>query len=237
MTDRKFSFVDIEGHRYSRNHEPEECPLCHFAIHPDEINWALSSSSEGRMRILEVVYQCPRNECRHFFIARYKRSDIDIPTEATALGFPGIREFIFYELAPSNPPSTSIPSEVEAISPSFLEIYTEALAAENYGLNQIAGVGYRKALEYIIKDYSISINKDKENEIKAIHLSTCITKFVDNPQVKLCAERAAWLGNDETHYVRKWISKDINNLKELITLTINWIHSDVLTKKYKSDMP
>ena len=69
------------------------------------------------------------------------------------------------------------------------------------------------------------------------YLSTCIAKYVDSPQVRLCAQRAAWLGNDETHYVRKWIDKDINNLKELITLTINWIHSSILTKKYVSDMP
>jgi hypothetical protein len=233
-----FSFVDIDNRRYTRDREPEECPLCHFAVHPDEIAWALAPSPEGRRRVLEVVYQCPREDCGRYFVARYKRSDVDIPTKAAANGFnSGIREFILYELAPSNPPSPSIPQEVVTISPPFLEIYAQALAAENYGLDQIAGVGYRKALEYLIKDYCISVNKDKESEIKSAYLSTCIAKFVDSPQVKLCAERAAWLGNDETHYVRKWIDKDINNLKELITLTINWIHSSVLTRKYESDMP
>lgn len=28
-------------------------------------------------------------------------------------------------------------------------------------------------------------------------------------------ERAAWLGNDETHYVRKWPEKDVKDLKSL----------------------
>lgn len=234
----KFSFVDIDQRRYTRDREPEECPLCHFAVHPEEITWTLASSSEGRRGILEVVYQCPRKDCHRYFVARYRRSDIDIPTIATAVGLsPGIREFILFEAVPSNPLSSNIPSEIASVSPLFPEIYAQALAAENYDLDQIAGVGYRKSLEYLIKDYCISINKDKEDEIKSAYLSTCITKFVDSPQVKLCAERATWLGNDETHYVRKWLDKDINNQKELIILTINWIHSSILTQEYAGDMP
>ena len=235
-----FEFVDINNRRYVRDREPEECPLCHVVVHPDEIVWALAPSPEGHKQILEIVYQCPRANCQHYFVARYKQSDADIHRLGPApdIGFgPGIRKLILYELVPSNPPPLNIPSEVATLSPLFLEIYSQAIAAENHGLDQIAGVGYRKALEYLIKDYCISVNKDKESEIKSSYLSTCIETFVDSPQVKLCAERAAWLGNDETHYVRKWVDKDINNLKELITLTINWIHSSVLTKKYASDMP
>ena len=81
----------------------------------------------------------------------------------------------------------------------------------------------------------MSITPNAEAEIKSAYLSTCI-KIFDNPQVKLCAERAAWLGNDEIHYERRWTNKDITNLKELITLTINWIHSCILTRKYADDM-
>ena len=55
--------------------------------------------------------------------------------------------------------------------------------------------------------------------------------------MRIAAERAVWLGNDETHYERRWDSMTIENLKELIQLTVNWIHSDILTKKYKEDMP
>jgi hypothetical protein len=54
--------------------------------------------------------------------------------------------------------------------------------------------------------------------------------------VKACAKRAAWLGNDETHYVRKWTDKDVRDLKILITLTINWINNVLLTRKYTAEM-
>ena len=35
----------------------------------------------------------------------------------------------------------------------FLTIYNQSLSAEDNNLDQIAGIGYRKALEFLIKDY------------------------------------------------------------------------------------
>jgi hypothetical protein len=232
----KFSFVDINQRRHIRDKEPNECPLCHYSIQPDEIHWTLASFKEDPRRSLEIVYQCPRPECNHLFITRYLRSDVDISTSASQMGLgAGLRKFILCESVPCTPNVPHLPQEIITISPSFPELYTQSIVAENYKLGQIAGPGFRKALEFLIKDYCISINKIAENEIKSSTLSTCINKYVDNPQVKVCAERAAWLGNDETHYVRKWTDKDISHLKELITL--NWIHSSILTRKYSEDMP
>ena len=51
------------------------------------------------------------------------------------------------------------------------------------------------------------------------------------------ASRAAWLGNDETHYIRKWVDKDVQNLKSLIDLTIRWIESEIETKQLLTEMP
>jgi hypothetical protein len=235
----KFHFVDISQRRYSRDKEPNECPICHFAVQANEIEWTLTSTT-GNHRIpdgLEIVYQCPRLECYSYFIARYLRSDIDVPNTGLAGISPGLREFVLHQLVPNTPKKPHIPEEVASTSPLFPEIYIQAIAAETYGLHQIAGGGYRKAVEFLIKDYCIFINKAAENEIKSSYLAPCINKFVDSPQIKICAERAAWLGNDEIHYERRWTDKDITNLKELIILTMNWIQSSVLTYKYAKDMP
>lgn len=51
------------------------------------------------------------------------------------------------------------------------------------------------------------------------------------------ASRAVWLGNDETHYTRKWEDKDINDLKSIIELTLHWIESEIRTQKLLEDMP
>ena len=50
------------------------------------------------------------------------------------------------------------------------------------------------------------------------------------------AELAAWLGNDETHYVRRWEDKDIEDLEILVDLTVNAITNALRTKKYLREM-
>lgn len=37
------------------------------------------------------------------------------------------------------------------------------------------------------------------------------------------ANRATWLGNDETHYVRLYNDRDVTHLMALIKVTIHWI--------------
>jgi hypothetical protein len=230
-----FSFVDINQRRYTKDKEPNECPQCHYAVQPEEIAWTLTPEKEKPKTILEVIYQCPRNECKRFFVARYRRSDEDIDTNSPFGAC--IRMFILEELVPRTPQIPPIPKEISDVSPLFPEIYAQSIAAESYGLGQIAGVGYRKALEFLIKDYCGFTKPESVEAIKSSWLSTCINDYVDSPQIKLCAERAEWLGNDEAHYVRKWSDKDLSNLKELIILAMNWIHSELLTRKYEKEMP
>jgi hypothetical protein len=56
------------------------------------------------------------------------------------------------ETGPKNPTSRTFDAPIQKVSPTFCEIYDEASAAESESLTQICGVGYRKALEYLIKD-------------------------------------------------------------------------------------
>ena len=83
-------------------------------------------------------------------------------------------------------------------------------------------MGYRKALEFLIKDYLISLHLDKEEEFRKAALGNCINK-IDNSSIKELARRATWLGNDETHYIRKWEDRDIHDLKNLIDLSYQYI--------------
>ena len=45
-------------------------------------------------------------------------------------------------------------------------------------------------------------------------LGTVIADYLDEPNIRDSAERAAWLGNDETHYLRRWEEQDIQDLKD-----------------------
>lgn len=126
---------------------------------------------------------------------------------------------------------------VSRISQSFCEMYNQAHNAEEFGWTLVAGPGYRKALEFLIKDYVRLLHTDKADEIAAMPLAACIKEYVKSEHIRETAKRAAWLGNDETHYLRKWTDKDLNDLKGLIDLTRYWIESEELTKAVKQNMP
>jgi hypothetical protein len=104
-------------------------------------------------------------------------------------------------------------------------------------LLEICGVGYRKSLEFLIKDYLIKLDSTKEAEIKIKFLGKCIEEDIKNENIKNVAKRATWLGNDETHYLKKWEGKDLQDLKNLIDLTVHWLEMEDLTQKAIDDMP
>jgi hypothetical protein len=202
---------------------PDECPICHSKIHTQISNIAFATDLFTRWR-LQVVYRCPNHNCLSFFIGDYYQDKARQ------------RYAILTSLAPFSFDGRDFSESISSLSPSFCEIYLQAMAAEAHGLDQICGVGYRKALEFLIKDYAISLDSTKEEEIKRIMLGPCIDKYVDDSRIKACAKRATWLGNDETHYERRWVDKDLKDLKILIELTVNWIESVKLTEKYGIEM-
>lgn len=230
-----FTFVDIQSQRLTRDKDPNICPICHHKINPEEQAWTLTNwyCSDP---ILERVFQCPNKECGHLFIARYLIAEIENEGNTSNLHPTSTKMFVLKDLFPKSPKPEQFPEEIKNISPMFILIYNQAIEAESHELIQISGMGYRKALEFLIKDYCIKMYPEHDNKIKVMFLSNCIADFVDDERIKQCAKRAVWLGNDETHYLRKWQDKDINDLKILTKLTVNWIENILLTNKYSEGM-
>jgi len=173
---------------------------------------------------VELFCRCPNQQCQHTYISHYKKS------------FSTAERLSLYKSSPKNIANTIFSDDIIILSPSFNEIYHQSETAEGLGLSEICGVGYRKALEFLIKDYLIKINPAESESIKSEFLGKCIKDRIEDKKLQACAERATWLGNDETHYVKKWESKDITDLKILIKLALHWIESSILTDKYISDM-
>ncbi|MEZ4908220.1 MAG: hypothetical protein R2771_11420 [Saprospiraceae bacterium] len=197
--------------------DPTECPFCHKKITSRKHQ---AYTKDDR---LEIVYRCPNPECGRLFISYYKKitSEIMYKYECSSIGT--FKSRIFSE-------------NITTLSITFTEIYNQALESENLNLNHLTGIGSRKSIEFLIKDYLISKQPDNEENIKKKFLGKCIKEDIDNPNLKDIAERATWLGNDETHYVRKWENKDINDLKKLIDLTLHWIEMEILTEQYKNEL-
>jgi hypothetical protein len=194
---------------------PHECPFCHKSITPRkyEAFW--------KDNLLEVVFCCPDGDCGRVFLAQYGRSNSGYKYLSSSIGTFQERKFS---------------ENIYKLSLNFTDIYNQALKAESLNLDHIAGIGYRKALEFLIKDYLIIKYPEKSENISKKLLGKCIKDDVENVNLKEMSERAAWLGNDETHYVRKWVDKDLKDLKILINVSLHWIDMELLTKQYRNEM-
>lgn len=221
MDKRNIHYINSEGHEC---YEPIQvasikCPHCKIAIIPKYIY--AHNNENGRV---SVFCQCTNPKCEQTFIANYVR-------QSTIYAFSSIQ-------ANASMNKKNFSDIIEGISSSFCEIYNQAYAAQQMNLSQICGVGYRKAIEFLIKDYIMQlVDEDKKDGIKQKNLSKCIQEDISSPNIKAVAARATWIGNDETHYVRKWEDKDIKDLIGMIDLTIRWIESEVETKRLLEEMP
>lgn len=120
---------------------------------------------------------------------------------------------------------------IQEISPDFCNIYNQAYASQQYGLKDICGISYRKALEFLVKDYAIHLIPDKEEVIKNKPLSGCINDYIDNKRIKKLALASAWIGNDETHYIRKHEEYNVDDLVAFINAIVSFIDSDLSAEK------
>lgn len=179
-----------------------------------------------------MVFRCANPKCFHNFISIYS---LDRGLTSSAR----VQSFRYQRSVPSEPIREAIPAAVEAVSPSFVRIKTQAQAAEGAGLDEIAGPGYRKALEFLVKDYAISLTTDaKDHEaIRAMTLQAVIKKYFTGDKLTVVSSRAAWLGNDETHYERRWVDKDLQDLKKLLEATEHFIAMEKLAADIPTEMP
>lgn len=170
------------------------------------------------LSLLLAVHFCAA--CEKPFVSLYRLNDVlfNIPAE-------------FLKTWPNPTPQIVISTELQKISPAFTEIYEQAALAEAAGLSEICGMGYRKALEFLIKDFAIHMEPDKEEQIKKASLSQVIANHISERKIKILAERSAWLGNDETHYVRKHQDYSLSDLKAFLAATQAFIEYALTVQK------
>lgn len=202
--------------------EPGMCLLCKSSL-----THAGSAFLTG-----SVVYRpslCMLGGCAKLNVLVYKYvNDIHRPDH-----------FAFIEQQASVPVPATFPEitdRVAGVSPQFVEIYSQAMATEQLRLTQVTGIALRKSLEFLVKDYSVAHFPQDREIIGTMPLAKCIEDYIKDPYLRGTVKRATWLGNDETHYSRRWQDHDINDLKRLIHLTISWLHNALVTDEYLRSM-
>ena len=128
--------------------EPSYCPLCKHAIQPKELHLSTFKNEKQRW-FISIMYLC--KHCYQTFIVLHKCQLTNTNSFTQRSQYSA--EIMYIE--PNRFTPQTFDSHIHDVSPDFVNIYNQALAAENSRLNEIAGVGYRKSLEFLIKDYLI----------------------------------------------------------------------------------
>lgn len=192
------------------------CPYCGKTIFPEVIT-AVDNDNRGR---LFLTMYCPGCNDIYFeeFELRQETSNIN-----------SIKQLLPYYQSVNVYPSVPMNLEfTESISQNyidFVDIYTQAAIAESMKLDKICGMGYRKALESLTKQYAQKKFPDALEQINSETLSQTINRF-ESQKIKTLAKAATWLGNDQTHMIAKHPEYDINQLKAFIKFLCQEIEAE-----------
>ena len=221
-------FKNVLDTRKIEAKDPTFCPHCETGIQPIVIfaghsikEHLRTSGYSGTLSVghLTTVLQCPK--CESFAFTRHVFS----PSTNTAS---------LLEHYPHPKKKSDFPIEIRNVSPQFEQIYNQALQSEAYSLDELSGIGYRKALEFLVKDYLIflSSNEQEIEKIKTEHLSESIKRL--DQDIKCLATAATWLGNDHTHYTRRFDGKTIEEMKIFIDFVASDIHRMIVLENAKN---
>lgn len=126
---------------------------------------------------------------------------------------------------PFNTNVTCFSNEIIDLSSEFVSVYNQAEIAEAQNLNKICGMGYRRALEFLVDAY---IRKIKPTETIApnLELGKKINNYIDDSKIKTLAKKSAWLGNDATHIVNNHPNRTVADMKRFIKAMTTMIDAE-----------
>lgn len=206
------------------------CPICHKYNDSKEIT-AINNINDN----VFIIKICP--SCNNpYIIAGLKSHYYNASDEY---------EFHFYKAFPKTFKGRDFNDVIRKISPNFVDIYNQAEMIENSedefilakevispeSINKIrnSGMVYRKALEFLIKDFLINYKMLDRDKIKNRGLSDLINEyFKDYSNIQNTMKITAWIGNDYAHYETRNEDLDIKDLKQYLDVIVSYINFIVI---------
>lgn len=204
--------IYVNGKPYKID-DPNICPHCHVVNIP-KYQESFSTEDTDDTDASISLWQCSNEYCRKIFVALYRLRGHEYELARFLNGLPKGPDWP-KPIADLKSGSSDDPAQPEPSK--FIKTYLQSLEAEHNGLDEIAGMGYRKAIEYLVKDWAIQSNPAARAAIEASWLGKVITDHYEG-DLKDILERATWLGNDQSHYNKLFEEYDLDILKDLIDL-------------------
>lgn len=182
------------------------CPYCHTGVN-NEIH---SATFNGKTNDVFLLAECPL--CHNmFFIENYLSNSRE-------------KIWSYRRTFPSNA-TLGLPKQIIKSYPEFAHIYAQSLIAHESKLDKIAGMGLRKALEYLVKPYVKAFSPESSESIDKESLSATI-KRIPYPLITKLATAAVWLANDQVH-VQQWHTDyDFEDINKFIKALCHLIEAE-----------
>ena len=188
------------------------CPYCGIGTDANRNDIKAFKINDGI--VADAIYKC--TSCDKIFHVSY----VKLNNEET------FKPFSVYP----NFQGRSFSKEICDVSPRFVKLYNQAFKAEYDNNYELAGSGYRNALEILIKDYAINVLKHKMEDVVKFKLYGAITEYLPDVDMSNCADVVRILGNDNTHYERDYENIDFSVLKQYMNIFIDMIDVQIKIK-------
>lgn len=189
---------------------PIICPNCNFSLQPIIKESRLLSYGNKSLLIISFIGNC----CSTPFYATYIQADKS--------------NFKLLDIFPHLKP-TILPENIINLSSRFSELYYQSYTAEQNNHLELAGSGYRNSIEILIKDFAIKKLNASEKEVCKMSLYDVIGKYLNEVNIEpVAADVIRVLGNDYTHYERKYNDIDFIVVKKYLEIFINQIETRLL---------
>ncbi|NLD33196.1 MAG: hypothetical protein GX662_13230 [Trichococcus flocculiformis] len=187
------------------------CPHCNMTGRQEPITGAMNTR-ENVLAITTECLSCNKLSTHEYFCVETYRGTFETHYRNT---YPNFSENI------------NIPEKVKQEYPDFLKILNQSQQAEETNLNELAGMGYRKALEFFVKEYvTKNLDEGKEKELILSEPLGETIKRLENPMLQRISKASSWLGNDQTHMVQKHPDYGIEDIKKYIKVMTNLVEAE-----------
>lgn len=190
---------------------PIVCPNCNASLQPIIADYKLLSYNDSSNGLLIISYK--GNCCSKYFYATYKYDN---------------RKTIILDVFPHLKP-TMLPDNIQELSPRFANLYEQSYTAEQNGHLELSGSGYRNAIEVLLKDFAIKKLGAPKEDVCKMKLYDAIGTYLKEVNLETsAADVIRVLGNDYTHYQRKYDDIDFIVVKKYLEIFIQQIETKLL---------
>ncbi|BBA52033.1 hypothetical protein FV113G1_23830 [Fusobacterium varium] len=185
------------------------CPHCGIYNDPIKINDLQNFSTKDGLKVFVILFKT--SCCQKVFSSFYIYDQLAFRTKHI-FTYPSVKPHVFDK-------------GLQEVSPNFIKIFNQSKAAEDLGNFELACIGYRTSIEFLLKDFLIRVRKEDENKISKMKLYDVISLF-EEKEISISADVVRAFGNDKTHYIAKY-DFEISQVKTYLKFLIDAIVKEI----------